>query len=166
MRRASRLVSVAAVVALLTAPLAVLADGQAPSLDDVMAAALSGSPDVLAARAGTARAGAQVSQAQAAGWGSVSLQGQVAQGYNDFGPGYGSITPRTVSLGYERILFDGGATQAGLTAARAGQTASSAQETLIRAQLDAAGRGQCRCRQVRSAAGCGQPVRARCHPPV
>ena len=138
MRRAGHLVPAAAVVALLTAPLAVMADGQAPSLDEVMAAALSGSPDVLAARAGTARAGAQVSQAQAAGRGTVRLQGQVTQGYSDFGPGYGSITPRTVSLGYERTLFDGGATQAGLTAARAGQTASTAQETLIRAQLSAA----------------------------
>lgn len=138
MRRAGLLASAVAVVALVTAPLAVLADGQPPSLDEVIAAALSGSPDMVAARADLARADAQVSQAQAAGRGTVRLHGQVALAYSDFGPGYGSITPRTVALGYERTLYDGGATQAGLTAARAGQTASTAQQALVRTQLGAA----------------------------
>jgi outer membrane protein len=127
----------ASVLVLSLAPLA-QAQTTSPTLEQLTAAALEASPQVLLARAGAVRAAAQADAARASTRGALRLQGQAGAGYNDFGAGYGSISPRTVALAYERPIWDGGAGRAGIAAAMAGQNAADHDLVAARVALRAA----------------------------
>jgi outer membrane protein len=109
-----------------------------PTLEQLTAAALEVSPQLLLARAAAARALAQTDAARASTRGALQLQGQVGAGYNDFGPGFDNISPRTIALGYERPIFDSGAGRAGIAAALAGQSAAQSDLAAARVGLRAA----------------------------
>jgi outer membrane protein len=109
-----------------------------PTLAQVTDRAFSDAPQLLLARAAVARALAGAEAARAAQQGMVRLQGQVGAGNNDFGAGFGSLNPRTVALGYERPVYDGGAGRAAVAAATAAHSAADSDLAGARVALRAA----------------------------
>jgi outer membrane protein len=125
-------------VALALVTSASLASAQSiTTLDQAIDLALANEPSVLAARAGIDRAQAGVDGALAARRGNVRLQGQAAVGSNDYGQGFDLATPYSISIGYERMLWDNRANLAGIEGAKSTRVASEALAALARSQVRA-----------------------------
>ncbi len=108
-----------------------------PTLDQAIDLALANEPSVLIARVGIDRAQAGLDGALAAQRGNVRLQGQAAFGSNDYGQGFDLATPYSISVGYERMLWDNRANLAGIEGARSSRAASEALATLAQTQIRA-----------------------------
>lgn len=105
------------------------------TLDEAIASALGNEPSIAAAEAGQARASAGLEGAQASQRGAVRVQGQAAVGSNDYGRGYDVATPYSISIGYERTLWDGRAMAAAIAGAASSQAGSAALVSLSRSQV-------------------------------
>lgn len=112
---------------------------QAQSLDAVIAAALDHAPELAAARAREASAGARLDQARAERMPVATLQGQVATGRIDpqgfFGLSADNVTPRSAQFGTELPLFTGGRIAAATAQARAGVAAAQAGSEAVALEL-------------------------------
>jgi outer membrane protein len=122
--------------------LATAAPASAATLDEAMAAALSGNPAIAQAEAGVAAAKARVSQADGAMLPTATLSGSYGTGRLDpkgyFGLQSADVTPRAAMAGIEQPLFAGGRILAGREAAREGRSAAEAQAGFTRARLQVA----------------------------
>ena len=111
----------------------------AQSLDAVIAAALDHAPELAAARAREASAGARLDQARAERMPVATLQGQIATGHIDpqgfFGLSADNVTPRSAQFGTELPLFTGGRIAAATAQARAGVEAAQAGTEAIALEL-------------------------------
>jgi outer membrane protein len=107
------------------------------TLDDAIGLALASEPSILIAHASTEKAEAGLAQATAATSGAVRIQGQAAVGSNDYGQGFDLATPYSISVGYERMLWDNRANWAAIEGARSTRVASEARVTLARTQVRA-----------------------------
>ncbi|MGN6376523.1 MAG: TolC family protein, partial [Sphingomonas sp.] len=104
---------------------------QAQSLDAVIAAALSHSPALAAARARTDSAEAKVDAARAERAPTLSLDGEIGAGRLDprgfFGLQAADVTPRSARATVELPLFTGGRIGAAVRQARGGRDAAEQQ---------------------------------------
>lgn len=111
----------------------------AQSLDAAIAAALDHAPELAAARAREAGAGARLDQARAERMPVATLQGQVATGRIDpqgfFGLSADDVTPRSAQFGTELPLFTGGRIAAATAQARAGVDAARAGTEAVALEL-------------------------------
>lgn len=113
---------------LLAAAVCVPSVAAAMTLDEAIALAEKSSPAARAADADQAAADARLAEAKSGYLPSVALQGETGHGPNDLGGFFGfkkkDTNPRSVSLEARQHLFTGGALEAGVDAARAGDQAA------------------------------------------
>ncbi len=111
----------------------------AQTLDEAIAAAISHSPALAAARAGERAAQGQVDQARAEHMPSASVQGQIGVGRIDqqgfFGLSADNVTPRSAQATIMLPLFTGGRIGAAVQQAKAGHEASRLGVTIALLQL-------------------------------
>lgn len=118
---AARYLGVMTAVALALAP----ALASATTLDEAIGLALAHDPGLKRAAAEHDAASARVSEAEAGRLPSVSLQASIAEAPTGFGHFFGfpdqTLTPSNVSVQLRQLIFNGGATDAAVNAAKAGQ---------------------------------------------
>lgn len=124
----------------LTAALAasIASPAAAATLEDAIALAVAHEPGLQRAQADTDAAHARVQEARASRLPSLTASGQAGAGHMDYGQFFGfgaqNISPSAARLTLQQPLFAGGALNAAVAQAAAGQTA--AQQQLVKARLD------------------------------